>query len=95
MLLRSAIRIGSVVHHTRQWATPACAFTRQSPEQGCPHAHFRLRFRSDLSCAMAEAPQVVVDLPTLSKDDFAQRLDLKALRVQAKQCQSLMKKFAG
>ena len=31
----------------------------------------------------------------LDKSRLAQDLQLKALRVQAKQCQSLMKKFAG
>ena len=32
---------------------------------------------------------------SLHKDDFAQTLSLKALKVQAKQCQSLMKAFTG
>ena len=95
MLLWSALRIASVVHHTRQCGIPATAFPRHPPVQVRSHAHFRLRFRCGLVGAMAKAAHAIADIPTLNKNDFAQNLNLKALKVQAKQCQSLMKNFAG
>lgn len=95
MLLWSALRIGSVVHQTRQCGIPATAFTRYSPVQARSHGHFRLRPRCYLVCAMAKAAQGVVDTPMLDKHDFAHSWDLKALQIEARHCQSLMKKFAG
>lgn len=94
MLLWSKLRTASVVHHTRQCGILATAFTRHPPVQARSHAHFRLRFRCGLVSVMAKA-HGVADIPTLNKNDFAQDLNLKALKVQAKQCQSLLKKFAG
>lgn len=95
MLLWSALRIGSVVHKARQCGVPATVFTRYLPVQARSPGHLRLRPRCDLVCAMAKAAQGAIDTPTLDKHDFAQSLDLKALQIEARHCQSLMKKFAG
>ena len=95
MRLWSALRIASVVRQKRQCGIPATAFTRHPPVQIRSDVHFRLRFRCGLVCAMAKSALGVGDVPTLNKNDFAQNLNLKALKVQAKQCQSLMKEFAG
>ena len=95
MLLKSAIRLARL--HCRQSPRSAALVTlgRHALERKHPHARELVKAVSVVVELMSDNLQQGSDHTTLKKASFAQTLKLKALRVQAKQCQSLMKKFAG
>lgn len=68
---------------------------RQVLERKHLHAHQMLKTVGVVAGSMSDKLLQDVEKTTVNRADFAQSLNLKALRVQAKQCQGLMKKFAG